>query len=406
MGESKDREKFYESGEIQSVSPPPPPPPPPSGSSAPPTPPPAPAAPPPPPPPPPRKSPGDTDVFIRKTIADLAVQGVPPGLTVPVRPTAPAAPTLDAAALEEKLAEHRAWLERLERDVAELKAARSMPPPPPPPGAVPAGMLAALSEPTPEPLAVEDARLRAELFAARAELERTRAELERVRGQKRGGPSDSEASSIRTALSAADKALEAVRAELRQRTEENEKLEGELQALKLRSDVEGREKSSATSKLVEDLELDDEAERVVRQLVQDRDRVQDEKAALERELARLKGEALKRVTALKGEVEKATKQSETMRLQKENLLRQLMERDAAKDESGEITLEDITGSEVFKTMLGNIRRTSRAEVTTFHEAVASLRAIDPRAYEVVLEVCAKQFQKAQIENPLATLPRP
>jgi hypothetical protein len=55
-------------------------------------------------------------------------------------------------------------------------------------------------------------------------------------------------------------------------------------------------------------------------------------------------------------------------------------------------------------MLGNIRRTSRAEVTTIHDAIASIRAIDPKAYETVLLVVAKQFQKVQMENPLATLP--
>jgi hypothetical protein len=93
-----------------------------------------------------------------------------------------------------------------------------------------------------------------------------------------------------------------------------------------------------------------------------------------------------------------------MRLQKENLMKQLMARDSG-DVKREITLEEITNSEVFKNMLGNIRRTSRMEVTHLHDAIAQLKEIDPKVYNLALDVVAKQFKKAAMENPLATLPR-
>ncbi len=85
-------------------------------------------------------------------------------------------------------------------------------------------------------------------------------------------------------------------------------------------------------------------------------------------------------------------------------MRQLQARDSG-SQVREVTLEEITNSEVFKNMLGNIRRTSRMEVTHLHDAIAQLKDIDPKVYSMCLDVIAKQFKKAQMENPLATLPR-
>lgn len=374
-GDVAESESFYDSGPVESLNAPPPPPPPPPSAT-----------------PVPRKAPGDTDSWMRRMLDEIA-RHPPPGGLVP-------APVLEAAAATAKqLAELRTWLERLDGEVKALQAARA----PAPPGVVP---LASPAELAPEPLAVEDAKLLAELHSLRAELERTRADLDRARAEPKalpgGGP---EVAALKEQLASSDKALQALRGEIQHQTEENERLEGELQSLKLQAG-DARKKTQAAVAAVTDLDLDPKNEEVVQQIVIDRDRLQEEKAAVDRELARLKSEATKRLAALKGDLEKANKLHETVRLQKDNLMRQLQQRDAAGlGEAKEITLEDITNSEVFKQMLGNIRRTSRVEVTTIHEAVASIRAIDPKAYEVVLEVIAKAFQKAQVENPLATLPR-
>jgi hypothetical protein len=202
---------------------------------------------------------------------------------------------------------------------------------------------------------------------------------------------------------AEDEELEKARADARRLREENERLEGELVSLKLYKDETKEKIRKAVAKVV-DLELDPRAEKAVRAIVVDRDRLQEEKTKLESDLVRLKQEAARRFGTLKADLEKAQKERETLRVQKENLLRQLQERDA-QEGSGEVTLEDITSSEVFKTMLANIRKTSRQELTILHEAVAAIRALDPKAYEIVLEVVARAFKKAQVENPLSTLPR-
>ena len=86
-------------------------------------------------------------------------------------------------------------------------------------------------------------------------------------------------------------------------------------------------------------------------------------------------------------------------------MRELAERDSRGQGEGEVTLEQITNSPVFKTMLGNIRRTSREEVTLLHDAVVELGQSDPAAYNSVLEFVSKRFEQAKVENPLALLPR-
>lgn len=201
----------------------------------------------------------------------------------------------------------------------------------------------------------------------------------------------------------ADEEIEKARADMKRLRDENERLEGELASLRLFRD-ETKEKIRKAVAQVVDLKLDSRAEKAVRAIVVDRDRLQEEKTKLESDLGRLKQEATKRFGALKTDLEKTQKERETLKVQKENLLRQLQERDA-QEGSGEVTLEDITSSEVFKTMLANIRKTSRQELSILHDAIAAIRALDPKAYEIVLEVAARAFKRAQVENPLATLPR-
>jgi hypothetical protein len=292
--------------------------------------------------------------------------------------------------LASKLAELRNTVAALAKDVAELKATRPGAPAPATDGA----------RPRPEPAATGGGLNPAE----RLELAALRAEVERLRAQPVAVASGVTDALAREQHALSEKALEAARAELKTKTVEIERIEGELQSLKLLQD-ETKEKTRAAVASVTDLKLDSKSEGIVRAIVVDRDKLQEDKARVDSELSRIKTEATKRITALKSELDKATKAHETVRMQKDNLMRQLRERDEAADTSREITLEDITSSEVFKQMLGNIRRTSRAEVTTIHDAIATLKAIDPSAYETVLEVVAKHFQKAQIENPLATLPR-
>jgi hypothetical protein len=346
-------------------------------------------APPPPPPPPPtgrHKSPEssanagdpwktDTDAWIKKTSREIRVNAEVAAL---------ASETNAPADLARELARLTSWVERIDRDVQALKSPRVP--------LEPSSASARFFSGTSDALGHENEELR-------AEIRRLKGELGLLESQRPDGDLLSEQ------LAAAQTALELVRTDLKRVTDENERLEGEVQSLKLR-ETESRDKTRAAVAAVTDLKLEGKVREVVKAIVVDRDKLQEEKGQLESEIARVKVEAAKRITALRGELEKTAKFTETVRIQKDNLLRQLQARDAASGDPREITLEDITGSDIFKQMLGNIRRTSRLEVTTLHDAVMTLRSIDPHAYEVVLEVVAKQFQKAAIENPLATLPRP
>ncbi len=133
-----------------------------------------------------------------------------------------------------------------------------------------------------------------------------------------------------------------------------------------------------------------------------------ENAKLRDELSLVKREATTRIKSLKATAEKAKVEADTAKVQKDNLLKELAHRDSGDALTlapKELTLEEITASEVFKTMLGNIRRTSREEVTHLHDAVAKLRAIHPEGYKLLLDLVAKQFSEAGVENPLALLPR-
>ncbi len=197
--------------------------------------------------------------------------------------------------------------------------------------------------------------------------------------------------------------LAALKATTKKLQEENERLEGEVVSLRLFRDQTKDRIKKAVSGAV-DMKLPPEAEEMFRSLVVDRDRLQEEKTKLETDLSRIKGEATRRISTLKTDLESVKKDHDTVRVQKDNLMRQLQARDAGVTER-EITLEDITNSEIFKTMLANIRKTSRQEVTILHDAVASIKAIDPKAYDTVLEIVARAFKKAQVENPLAMLPR-
>ncbi len=198
--------------------------------------------------------------------------------------------------------------------------------------------------------------------------------------------------------------IEKLQADLKRTKEEAERLEGELQSLRLFREQTRTQIQKAVSGIV-DMKLPPEAEKAVKAIVVDRDRLQEEKQRIEQELQRLKGEATKRFSALKNDLERVQKEHDTVRLQKDNLMRQLQARDQADEGKREVTLEDITSSEIFRTMLGNIKKTSRQELTVLHDAIASVRAIDPKAYETVLEIVARAFKKQGIENPLATLPR-
>jgi chromosome segregation ATPase len=197
--------------------------------------------------------------------------------------------------------------------------------------------------------------------------------------------------------------LEWAKAEVKRLADEKERSEGELQSLRVYREETRSQIKKAVASIV-DVKLDSKAEQVVKAIVVDRDRLQEEKAKIESDMARIKAEATKRFTSLKNDLEKTQKDLEVQRTQRENLLRQLQDRDAMQG-SGEVTLEDITSSEIFRTMLANIKKTSRQELTILHDAIGSIRTIDPRAYEVVMEVAKKAFLKNQMENPLATLPR-
>jgi len=256
-------------------------------------------------------------------------------------------------------------------------------------------------------LRAENDRLRRELDEAPAgpaapdrepELKALRAEVEGLRAKANGSEE-------------AARDLQAARDEGKRLLSANERLEGEFQALKLRHD-ELKTRTEAAAGKIGDLSVDfkdaTKVEEAFKALVVERERLRDEKTGLEAELMRIKSEATKRFTKLKSELDKAMQDSATTRMQKENLLQQLMARDA---ESGgqsvkrELTREEITNSEVFKSMLGNIRRTSRQEVTVLHDSIAQMRTLDPNAYALALELIAKGFQKASMENPLATLPK-
>jgi chromosome segregation ATPase len=201
-----------------------------------------------------------------------------------------------------------------------------------------------------------------------------------------------------------DEKTGALQAQAKKLKEENERLEGELASLRVFRD-QTQEKIQRAVSTVVDLKLAPEAEGAVRAIVVDRDRLQEEKAAVETELARIKKEAAKRLGALKEELDKSRQEHDTVRLQKENLMRQLRSRDEAGQGQRPVTLEDITSSEVFRGMLANIKQTSRQEILILHDAIASIKAIDPHAYETVLEIVARAFKKANVENPLALLPR-
>ena len=116
---------------------------------------------------------------------------------------------------------------------------------------------------------------------------------------------------------------------------------------------------------------------------------------LQAELAKMRKSATAKFKRLKDDLS-------TIENQKKNLLVALAARDAVIPER-EITLEEITASEVFKTMLDNIKKTSREEVTLLHDAVVALSKIDPLAYNAVLPVVARTFETAKVENPLAKL---
>jgi hypothetical protein len=112
----------------------------------------------------------------------------------------------------------------------------------------------------------------------------------------------------------------------------------------------------------------------------------------------LKDRATRTIKRLKEEVD-------TTKLQKTNLLKQLANRDAGAPQQTEITLEQITDSPVFKTMLGNIRRTSREEVTLLHDSIVEFGKVSPQAYNDLLVMIDARFKAAVVENPLALLPK-
>jgi len=181
-----------------------------------------------------------------------------------------------------------------------------------------------------------------------------------------------------------------------------ERIEGEHQALKLLVESQKNSRADVAAVSAELRTGNPELDEKIAALVQDRERLQQEHE-------RLKREATSRIKSLKSNLDKTKTEFDTVRIQRENLVRELQSRDAG--EGGEPfapkerTLAEITASEVFKTMLGNIRRTSREEVTLLHDAIAKLRTIDPAAFNLVLDLVAKQFKAANVENPLALLPR-
>lgn len=287
-----------------------------------------------------------------------------------------------------------------ELDPAPPAAAPPAPPPPPGPRDAPPASEARL------------AALERDLAEVRQIQRHMIEQLAALQASPRSGSSGSEAQLVevrpepRRPSAAADAALAAELEQLRQKNArllaDYERIEGEHQALKLL--VESNRASRAdVAALSADLRTGDpELDQKVALLVQERERLQ-------QELDKTKREATLRIKSLKTNLDKTKTEYDTVRVQRENLVRELQSRDAG--EGGEpfapkeLTLAEITASEVFKTMLGNIRRTSREEVTLLHDAIVKLRAIDPAAYNLVLDLVAKQFKAANVENPLAMLPR-
>lgn len=155
--------------------------------------------------------------------------------------------------------------------------------------------------------------------------------------------------------------------------------------------VGASEASSGPLPDVSGLEVDDpKVEGALRELMS-------RNTQLDKDLGRVKKEATRTIKRLK---EKA----DTVQLQKDNLLKQLASRDAGLAPS-EVTLEQITAAPVFQTMLDNIKKTSREEVTLLHNAIQALGKADPASYNAVLVVVDSTFKAANVENPLALLPR-
>src|SRR5579883_829263 len=279
------------------------------------------------------------------------------------------------------------------------------PPPPPPPPPPPTPGASGVFKMGPQgALGLPDVLARLERFAAvLVGLEREVTDLHAVASRL---PTDGSAAAMPAPGGVGGDPAEAERlkADLKRARDETERLEGELQSLRLFREQTRTQIQKAVSGIV-DMKLPPEAEKAVKAIVVDRDRLQEEKQRIEQELQRIRGEATKRFSALKNDLDRVQKEHDTVRVQKDNLMRQLQARDEEAAGKREVTLEDITSSEIFRTMLGNIKKTSRQELTVLHDAIASVRAIDPKAYETVLEIVARAFKKQGIENPLATLPR-
>jgi hypothetical protein len=276
------------------------------------------------------------------------------------------------------------------------------PPPPPPPRADLAGQVAALErdmaalaefrDQVTEKLATlgsgSHPRGDDELRAARAHIERLERQLEQA---LRSPPGDADPA-LRGQLATAEARYSKLMAE-------HEKLLGEHSALKLLHTESKRvaRPPRADVPATGDPKVDAELQSLA-----------SENAKLRDELSLVKREATTRIKSLKASADKAKVEADTAKIQKDNLLKELAARDSGDSLSvapRELTLEEITASEVFKTMLGNIRRTSREEVTLLHDAVAKLRTVHPEGYALLLDLVARQFGEAGVENPLALLPR-
>jgi hypothetical protein len=241
----------------------------------------------------------------------------------------------------------------------------------------------------------EKQKVQRDLDAAREDATRAREEVARANDEL-------------DRLRSAGEASAPLKAENERLVKEVERIEGELQSLKLLRDEQAKKMHQAAQQALagfEGVALDPKVESRIKAVVIERDRLAEERTKLDTDLNRIKAEATKKIKELKTDLDKKAGESETMRLQKDNLMRQLMARDAGDAPARELTLEEITNSQVFKDMLGNIRRTSRMEVTHLHDAIAQLKDIDPKAYNLALDIIAKQFRKAAMENPLAMLPR-
>jgi hypothetical protein len=231
--------------------------------------------------------------------------------------------------------------------------------------------------------------------ASHRELAQLQDEISRLRAESERG---------KASVDEADR----LKAENQRLLKDVERVEGEYQSLRLLHEEHKRKLqqwSGGPGDKLESLALSSEAEEAFRTLAAEKQRLAEEVARLEAETIRVKTEATRKIKELKGDLDKRAAESETMRFQKDNLMKQLMARDSGQAAPREITLEEITNSEVFKNMLGNIRRTSRVEVTHLHDAIAQIKDVDPKAYMLCLDFVARQFKKAAMENPLATLPR-